>query len=195
MPTAKKAGPIAAAASIAALLSACAGAPSTPNTTAAIAPFQLQTSLAGKSVGEGSINAVSGDRSFRVALDGVWDAAAGEFTLFEDFEFDDGQTYRKIWRLKQSPDGEWSGRREDPDGQPDTVGEARGFQDGDVFRLEYDLRTEGGTVVRLRDVFLQRADGVVINRANISKWGFGVGKVELIVTPVRVAETAQDQAA
>jgi hypothetical protein len=75
-------------------------------------------------------------------------------------------------------DGQYAGTRED------VVGEAAGWQDGKAFRLEYDVRLPGengepGMQVRFRDVMVKTADGVVLNRATVGKWGFQVGKVEL----------------
>ncbi len=174
--------------SLAALAAGCATRPSAPQDQGPLEPFVLQEDLIGKAVGRGRVQAPSNNRSFVVYLDGQWDETSQTFTLVEDFEWDDGEAYRRTWRLTRQDNGEWSGGRED------TVGQARGFQDGDVFRLEYDLRTSSGMVVRLRDVFVKRADGVVLNRANIGKYGLRVGRVELEVEAAEASEITQDAA-
>ena len=83
------------------------------------------------------------------------------------------------------PDGSYTGTRED------VVGEARGFDDGNAFRLEYtlDIPTDDGGSRRVgfRDVLVKLPDGTILNRANVGWWGFHVGEVELTI--VRVSDT------
>ncbi len=164
-----------------ALTSACASQPKAPDLGATTPTFVLERDLIGKAVGRGRVDAISGDREFTVYLDGAWDDATNTFTLVEDFVWDDGEEYRRTWTLTRQANGEWTGGRED------TVGLARGYQDGDVFRLQYELRLSNGTVVTLRDVFVRTTDGVVINRATISKFGFRIGRVQLEVRPEQIA--------
>ncbi|GGD13812.1 DUF3833 family protein [Aquisalinus flavus] len=161
---------------------ACAGRPAVPLDKAAIQPFVVERDLAGKTVGEGSFSAINGtNRSFTAYLDGSWDGDT--LTLVEDFEYDDGEIDKKIWRLTKLENGEYSGTRED------VVGTARGFMDGDAFRLEYTVvlpSEDGGKgmTVKFRDVLVRQSDGVIINEATVGKWGFRVGKVDLTITPV-----------
>lgn len=166
------------AAGSAAFLAAACAAPPKAGDLAGGRAFVLERDLTGKAVGRGRTTTITGvDRSFTVYLDGIWDEATATLTLIEDFEWDDGEEYRRTWVLSRQANGDWSGGRED------TVGSAVGYQDGDVFRLRYDLRLASGTVVTLRDVFTTNADGVVVNRAVISKYGLRVGRVELEVQP------------
>jgi len=166
------------------LLASCAGAPRVPPETAGT--FVMERDLAGRSVARGEFSAINGvRRGFTAWLDG---ASEGDtFTLSERFEYDDGEKDQKTWVLKRLDDGSYTGTRED------VVGTARGFQDGDVFRLEYDIRLpnekgEPGMKLRFRDVMALTAGGKVINNARVSFWGFGVGKVRLTISPEVVAK-------
>ena len=159
-------------------IAGCAGRPSVPRDSGTLSPFLLERDLAGKTVGTGSFSAITGQkRGFTAYLEGSWDGET--FTLAEDFVFDDGETDKKTWVLKKTGDGRYEGARED------TVGTAIGFQDGDVFRLEYFMQlggeNGGGRKVKFRDIMFKRADGIVINHATVGYWGLNVAKVELEV--------------
>ncbi len=155
----------------AAALIGCASRPPTPHAEPLADAFILERDLAGKTVGAGSFTTITGaDRDFTAHLDGTWDGAT--LTLVEDFVYDDGETDRKTWRLTRQDDGEWTGLRED------VVGTARGYQDGEAFRLEYNVRL-GDRVVGFRDVLVRRADGSVLNEARVGWRGVNVGKVTL----------------
>lgn len=169
--------PAIVAVSCAAALSACATRPPVPDTVAEA--FVLEEDLLGATTGVGQFTTITGaDRGFTAALNGTWDGTT--LTLVEDFVFDDGETDRKTWRLTKVADGEYVGTRED------VVGEARGFVDGDAFRLEYlvDLPLDdgGSRRVRFKDVLVTQADGSVLNKANVSWRGVRVGRVELVIT-------------
>lgn len=160
-------------------IAGCASRPATPREADGARPFVVERELAGKTVGRGSFNSITGaDRAFTAYLDGSWDGST--LTLVEDFIYDDGETDRKTWRLTKMADGEWRGVRED------VVGEARGYQDGPAFRLEYliDLpkKNGGATRVGFRDVLILREDGVVYNKATVGWRGIAVGKVELEIS-------------
>lgn len=166
----------AAIAALSALASACATRPPPPAETAA--PFQLERDLVGATTARGEFRAITGvRRPFTAQLNGTWDGQT--LVLVEDFAFDDGERDRKTWRLTRVAPGRYTGTRED------VVGEAIGFQDGNVFRLEYDviLPTENGRgrKVRFRDVLALRGDGDVINNATVGWFGFRVGSVSLVI--------------
>lgn len=163
------------------LLGACARAPQLPAETGTEA-FVIERDLEGSTVARGEFSAINGvRRGFTVYLDGV---RSGEtFTLKERFEYDDGERDHKTWVLTLKGPGEYAATRED------VVGEARGWQDGVAFRLEYDVRLpndkgEPGMKVRFRDVMVKTPEGLVLNRASVGKWGLAVGKVELAIKRV-----------
>ncbi len=164
-------------------LASCASRPNLPaEFPMSDKPFKVERDLAGKTVGKGQFSAITGQkRGFTAYLDGTWDGQT--LTLIEDFVYDDGEEDRKTWRLTKQANGEFSGTRED------VVGTARGFMDGDVFRLEYDMRLpkedgSPGMKVRFRDVLALREDGVVINDATVGYWGVRVARVSLEIERV-----------
>jgi len=140
--------------------------------------FVLEEDLLGRTVARGEFRTITGvRRGFTAQLNGT--LSGEEFTLVEDFVYDDGERDRKTWRLRRVGDGRYVGTRED------VVGEAIGVQDGDVFRLEYDVvlpSDDGpGRKVRFRDVMAETADGIVINNATVGLWGLRVGRVALTI--------------
>jgi len=154
----------------------CATRPAVPAETSG--RFVLEEDLLGRTVARGEFRTITGvRRGFTAHLNGT--LSGDEFTLVEDFVYDDGERDRKTWRLTRVGGGRYVGTRED------VVGEAIGVQDGDVFRLEYDvvLPSENGRgrQVRFRDVMAETADGVVINHATVGLWGLRVGRVELTI--------------
>lgn len=160
------------------ILSGCASQPNLP--AGPLDTFTLQTDLVGKSVGVGNFSSIDGtDRDFTAYLDGSWDGEA--LTLIEDFEYADGVKERKTWTFTQLPNGEFSGTRED------VVGTARGYQDGDAFRLEYTMAIPNddgtpGRKVSFKDILVKQSDGVIRNNAIVGFWGVRVGQVSLTIT-------------
>lgn len=168
---------VAAIAAFALTAQACATRPPVP-LTASTTPFVAERDLVGASVARGEFRAITGvRRGFTAHLNGTWDGST--LTLVEDFAYDDGERDRKTWRLRRTGPGRFTGTRED------VVGEAQGYQDGDVFRLEYDviLPSENGRgrKVRFRDVLALRADGDILNNATVGWYGFRVGSVSLVI--------------
>lgn len=170
----RAASTIALAASI--LLAGCATRPGVPAETPRTAHFLPEEDLAGRSYGKGEFRSITGvRRAFDVELNGAWDGST--LTLVEDFRYADGVNERKTWRLTKTADGRYRGVRED------VVGEALGYVDGAVFRLEYTMaipKKDGGArKVQFRDVLAEDGAGGVINRANVSWFGIPVGNVDL----------------
>ncbi len=168
-------------------VSACATRPPIP-AEATSETFIIERDLVGVTVARGEFRTITGvRRAFTAQLDGAWDGQT--LTLVEDFEFDDGERDQKTWRLTRIAPGEYVGRRED------VVGEARGYQDGSVFRLEYDVllpASSGQRKVRFRDVMAFGASGNVINNATVGWFGFHVGTVTLHIGR-REPETGHSQ--
>ena len=159
------------------LLVGCATKPPTPDDVGDA--FVLERDLIGETRATGSFSAIDGtEREFVAAINGSWDGKV--MTLVEDFEFDDGKKERKTWVLTQLENGEWTGTRED------VIGEARGYQDGKAFRLEYDMALpdeEGnpGRKMRFRDVLVNDTQGVIVNNATVGLWGFRVATINLLI--------------
>lgn len=159
------------------LLGGCAMAPAGPESTGE--PFVLERDLVGSAVATGSFSAIDGThREFTIDINGNWDGKA--LTLVEDFIFDDGVEERKTWVFTSLGNGEWSGTRED------VIGTARGWQDGDIFRLEYDMALPDeagnpGRKMRFQDVIYNDEQGDVVNKATVGLWGVRVATVSLTI--------------
>lgn len=170
-------GPATAPLRTAALPSVRATRPPIPSMASKM-PFIIERDLVGASTARGEFRTITGvHRSFTAHLNGAWDGRT--LTLVEDFEFDDGERDRKTWRLERVGPGRYTGTRED------VVGLAVGFQDGAVFRLEYDLllpsETGSGRKVRFRDVMAGTVDGHILNNATVGWFGLRVGSVSLVI--------------
>lgn len=156
-----------------ALAAGCATRPPVP-AAATGQPFAIEKDLAGRTVAKGEFRAINGQRrAFTAELDGTWDGQV--LTLVETFQFEDGQTDKKTWRLTKVGEGRFTGTRED------VVGEAIGFQEGAAFRLEYRVRL-GERVVKFRDVIAIGPNGAVLNDATVGLFGLRVARVSLTIT-------------
>lgn len=116
-------------------------------------------------------------RRFVVEMLGSWKEQQG--TLQEWFTFSDGEKSTRTWTINKLGDGRYSGTAGDVLGQ--ALGESGGFAlhwdyqldllvDGDNYRVTFD------------DWLYQVDEKVVINRSYITKWGFRVGEVILVIT-------------
>ena len=113
-------------------------------------------------------------RQFQVDIHGT--VADGVLTLDESFRYDDGELASRVWTI----------RRDGPDGYigtaPDVIGEARGRAAGNALNWSYalDLPVGGSTWrVAFDDWMFLQPDGVMLNRATISKLGLEIGSVTL----------------
>jgi len=126
-------------------------------------------------------------RQFRVEIDGAWDGET--LTLDEDFDYDDGETDNRVWRITKTSPSTYQGRADD------ILGVASGTIAGNALNWSYDMTLkvgESGWKVHFNDWMWLQPGGVVINRATISKWGFDLGTVTLFFTktPPGEADTA-----
>ena len=113
-------------------------------------------------------------RRFTVQLTGTWSGRQG--TLDERFTYSDGKTERRVWRLTDEGNGRWSGRADD------VVGVAEGRAAGNALNWRYTLALPvDGKVyeVQFDDWMYLMDDQVMLNKASMSKFGFGVGEVTL----------------
>jgi len=111
-------------------------------------------------------------RRFVVDIDGHWDGST--LTLNEAFVYDDGEHEQRVWTLLRTADGGWTGRA------GGVVGTAQGRGAGNAFNWQYDfdLATDDGTVrLHFNDWLFLQEDGVLLNRAYVSKFGINVGEV------------------
>jgi hypothetical protein len=155
------------------LLGACASSPQIASNPDDL-PLVMEDFFSGVTHGDGMfVNSWTGaERRFAVAIAGTWDGE--ELILIEDFAYADGEKDRKTWRLRKQGPGSFTGTRED------VVGQARVWTENGRVRLEYSVML-GGWTVDFADILALRADGTLLNRAIVGKWGLRVGRVELVL--------------
>ncbi len=113
-------------------------------------------------------------REFTVAINGQWEGE--EFVLYEDFVYRDGERSQRIWRIRKLDDHRYEGRA------ADVAGVAVGTAYGSALNWQYDLllTLDGRTwKVRFNDWMFLQDDGVLVNRATMTKFGVRVGEVTL----------------
>ncbi len=113
-------------------------------------------------------------RRFKVAITGTIKDQV--LTLDERFLYDDGETEQRVWTIKRLADNHYSGTA------GDVIGEAEGHSAGSVFNWRYTLDLpykDSSIYVKFDDWMFLQADDVMLNRAQVTKWGFNVGEVTL----------------
>lgn len=114
-------------------------------------------------------------RQFVVDIDGTWDGET--LTLDERFEYADGERDRRVWRIRKIDAHLYEGRSDD------IIGTAQGDSYGNALRWRYDIDLKiGDNTLRVHfdDWMFLQEDGVMMNRARVSKWGFEIGEVTLV---------------
>ncbi len=116
-------------------------------------------------------------KRFTVVMNCSWQGDQG--VLDEAFLYSDGSRQRRIWRLQQLADGNFTGRADD------VIGEAAGRQLGNAFRWRYTLAlpVDGKVVeVQMDDWMYLMSERVMLNKASMSKFGVHLGEVTLSFT-------------
>ncbi len=174
----KLAGALCAAALLAALalLPACS-TPVRPEHYAAETPaLDVQRYFNGVLDAHGIFQDRSGKvvKRFSVVLRCHWEGDVG--TLGEDFSYADGSKQKRVWTLRKTAPGRFTGTA------ADVVGEAQGVVSGNALRWTYVLALPvDGKVyhVDFEDWMFLVDERVMLNRAAMSKFGFGLGAVTL----------------
>ena len=113
-------------------------------------------------------------RQFKVTINGTWDGKT--LTLDERFKYDDGETDQRIWRITKLGKGKYEGTA------ADVIGIATGEASGNALNWRYDMDLkvgDGSFKVTFNDWMFLQSDGVLINRARVSKLGVEIGSVTL----------------
>lgn len=157
------------------LLSACAS-PDVQDYVQERPQLDLRQYFNGPLVGHGVFTDRNGrvKARFVVRMVGRWQGEQG--VLEEDFEYSDGARERRVWHLKRLGDGRWSGRADD------VLGEARGISAGNALRWSYTLKlpVDGRVIeVDFDDWMYLLDDRVMLNKAQMSKFGIRLGEVTL----------------
>jgi hypothetical protein len=98
----------------------------------------------------------------------------GVLVLDEAFQFKDGATDTRVWRLENLGDGRYEGTAND------VIGTAEIRIEGQAINLNYDVDLEVGDEtyqVHFDDWLILQEGDVVVNRATVTKFGFTVGEL------------------
>ncbi len=177
LPTLARRAVLAAACALTvAITTGCASSP-TPADYAAEKPvLDLKRYFNGEVLAHGIFTDRGGKvvRRFTVQMTGTWNGNQG--TLDERFTYSDGKTERRVWRLTDEGNGRWSGRADD------VVGVAEGRSAGNALNWKYTLalKVDDKTwEVQFDDWMYLVDDRVMLNKAQMSKFGFHLGEVTL----------------
>lgn len=138
--------------------------------------FRFEEYFAGKTRAWGLFEDRFGNvrREFTVDLTGRWEGNV--FLLEENFLYADGEKWRRVWRVTKTGEHEYEGRADD------IIGIAEGSVYGNAASWRYvmDLPVGGSQWrVTFDDWMFLQPDGVLLNRAHVSRWGFWVGTVSI----------------
>ncbi len=138
--------------------------------------FVLEDYFAGKTKAWGMFHDRFGKlrRQFVVDITGTWDGET--LTLDEEFDYADGEKDRRVWTIRKIDDNTYTGTA------GDVIGTAQGRTFGNALNWTYDmnLRVGDGTwEVKFDDWMFLMPDGVLLNRAQVSKFGLELGVVTL----------------
>jgi hypothetical protein len=113
-------------------------------------------------------------RYFTVDIEGTWEG--GELVLREDFVFRDGERSQRTWRIRKLDEHSYQGSA------GDVVGTASGRRFGNALNWRYDLLVtvkDREWKLHFNDWMFLHDDGVLVNRAEMSKFGIRVGEIVL----------------
>ncbi|MBC3934113.1 DUF3833 domain-containing protein [Undibacterium sp. CY7W] len=170
---------LAGALTLAALLSSCASTYDSALYAKEQPVLELQRYFNGKLDAWGMFQNRSGEivKRFTVVMQCDWQGDTG--TLHEDFSYSDGSKQTRIWTLKKTAPGRFTGTA------PDVVGEAQGIVSGNTLHWNYVLAlpVDGRIInVDFDDLMVQMDDKVMLNRAQMRKFGVHLGTVTLSFT-------------
>jgi hypothetical protein len=149
--------------------------------------LKLEEYFAGKTKAYGLFQDRAGDvrRQFVVEIDGDWDPETKTLTLDERFRYKDGETDRRVWEVTKTGPHSYEGTA------GDVPGTATGSAYGNAFNWTYQVDLEVGDSsyrVTFDDWMFLQEDGVLLNVAEVTKWGIHVGTVTLAFRQVDGAD-------
>ena len=113
-------------------------------------------------------------RSFKVDITGTIDNDT--LTLDEKFIYNDGEKESRIWSIKILGNNKYSGTADD------VIGEAKGISSGNALNWKYKLNLkvkESTVAVDFDDWMFLQDDNILMNRAEVKKWGIVLGVVSI----------------
>lgn len=140
--------------------------------------FNLQEFFSGELTATGMFQNYSDKvvRRFNVEMTGQWNGNKG--ILDETFYYADGETEKRIWTIISLGGDRYTGTADD------VVGEATGRVSGYALNWQYTMRlsVDDDTYDVTFDDWMYLIDeNTVINKAKVSKFGFTVGEVTLVI--------------
>lgn len=153
-------------------------------------PLVIEEYFAGETRAWGIFEDRFGDlrRQFVVDIAGSWNGR--ELVLDENFRYSDGETDQRIWRITKLDEHRYEGTADD------VVGTASGVAYGNALNWRYDLDLKVGERtwrVHFDDWMFLQPDGVLINRARVSKWGVEIGEVTIVFSKPVSGEKTQSR--
>jgi hypothetical protein len=115
-------------------------------------------------------------RYFSAKIKAYWVDGIG--TLDETFVFDDGEQQTRVWKLKPQPDGSYVATA------GDVIGEGKMKAAGNSLFLDYVLRipySDSTIDLRIDDRMYLVSERVLLNESIMTKWGFKVGQITLVI--------------
>lgn len=142
--------------------------------------FDLKTHLSGEILSEGLIFGPNGKmtNSFVAKMVGTWDGDTG--TLSEEFTYSNGKTQSRKWHLTLGPNNTFTATADD------LVGEAQGVVSGSTVRLRYEIilpEDSGGHTLQATDWMYLTADGAIMNKSEMRKFGLKVAELVATMRP------------
>jgi uncharacterized protein YceK len=113
-------------------------------------------------------------RQFQVDITGTVDGDT--LVLDESFLYADGERQQRSWTIRRTGESSYSGQA------ADVVGEAQGNTGGNALHWTYTMDLNVGerqVRVAFDDWMFLQPDGVLLNRARVSKFGLEIGSVTL----------------
>lgn len=111
-------------------------------------------------------------REFVVDIEGVWDGK--QLVLTERFVYSDGERETRVWTLEKTGPDTYTGSTDN------VIGEALGRTAGNAFNWKYDFNLQVGDStwkVNFNDWMFLQPNGVLLNKATVSRWGIKIGTV------------------
>ncbi len=147
--------------------------------------FDLFNYFSGTTRGWGIVQDRKGEllRQFVVTIEGTRNAA-GELILDETFYWSDGEISERTWVIAREDRNRFTGSA------GDVIGSAQGQSVGNVLNWHYQVEIPVSDTtwnISFDDWMFLQPDGVLLNRAQMSKFGFRVGEetIAFIKTPAK----------
>jgi hypothetical protein len=129
-------------------------------------------------------------RQFVVTMDGSWDGTT--LILNEDFVYDDGESENRVWTLTKTDEMNYEGTTQN------SIGIAKGTRAGNAFNWKYAFNLKVGDdywKVKFDDWMFLQPNGVLLNKATVTRWGIKLGTVYLSFSkPTQAAVAIQSDA-